>query len=235
METIIGVRAICFDCNGVISDDEPLHMRLFQEVLAQEGIVLTREEYFQKYLAMDDRDCFLSAFGDAGKPLDQDGLKELIARKAVLYKEKIKSEMRIFPGVLTLVKNSAAKKLPMVVVSGALREEIKMILKAAEIGDFFSAIIAAEDVLHGKPDPEGYQKGYAALKSLEWFEKQPLHPWDCLAIEDSVHGVYAAQRAGLRTLAITNSYSAHDLAHADYVISSLEEVTILPPPEPDID
>src|SRR3989344_5229389 len=112
------IRAILLDCNGVIIDDEPIHLRLFQKVLKEEGIRLTRKEYFKRYLAMDDRSCFKDSLKRHGKPNSQPILKNLIERKAAYYKKTIGREARIFPGVKTFAKNHS-KTCALAVVSGA--------------------------------------------------------------------------------------------------------------------
>ncbi len=204
------IKAILFDCNGIIADDEPIHLELFQKVLKEAGITLTREIYFKKYLAMDDRSCFKDALKSHGHPYEPEIVKSLISRKAKYYKKRVQKSLKIFPGVRSFVK--AHKNYEMAIVSGALRHEIEIILKRAGIRRNFSAIISAEDVENGKPDPECY---LLALKKLN------LNPQECIAIEDSIHGVHAAHKAGVACIAVTNSYSKEKLSHADWVIPSL--------------
>lgn len=219
------IRAILFDCNGIIADDEPIHMRLFQQVLKEEGVILTRKEYFEKYLAMDDKTCFREALAAGGKKPAKAYVRSLIRRKAEYYKKVIGKELKIFEGVQAFVKEHR-KDYPMVVVSGALRHEIELILKRGKIDKAFRGIVSSEDVKMGKPDSECYRKGFAMLKRLPQFKKAPLKPSECVAIEDSIHGVESAQGAGLKCIAVTNSYSKGELAHADAVVRSLRGVKI---------
>ena len=213
MEKIGGARAILLDCNGVIIDDEPIHLRLFQKVLREEGIPLSRKEYFRLYLAMDDRSCFLHALKRHGKSHSPAIVRGLIRRKAAYYRKTIGKEARIFPGVVAFVKRQA-KLRTLAVVSGALRREIEWI----------SAIISAEDVKEGKPDPECYRKGLAALNRLPRFRSNPLKARECLAVEDSIHGVQAAKKAGMLCAAVTNSYSRNTLRRADLVVTRLDRL-----------
>ena len=81
----VGPRAILFDCNGVIIDDEPVHLELFRKVLREEGVPLSRKDYFKKYLAMDDRSCFRHALLSRGKPAGPAAVRAPVARKAVSY------------------------------------------------------------------------------------------------------------------------------------------------------
>ncbi len=211
------IRAILFDCNGIIADDEPIHLELFQKVLKEEGIKLTKEMYFKKYLAMDDRSCFKDALKSNGKPYDPEIVQNLILRKAKYYKKRIEKGLKIFSGVRSFVK-AHQKKYSMAIVSGALRHEIELILKRAGIRKAFSVIISAEDVQNGKPDPECY---LLALKKLN-----DINPEECIAIEDSIHGVHAAHKAGVACIAVTNSYSREKLSHADWVVPSLVGIKV---------
>ena len=215
------IRAILFDCNGIIADDEPVHLKLFQKVLKEEGIPLTRKEYFKRYLAMDDRSCFRDALKRHKRPHSENILDRLIERKAVYYKRTIGREARIFPGLKTFVRWHG-KGLALAVVSGALRREIDWILTRAGIRRFISSVVSAEDVKNGKPDPECYRKGLAALNRLPRFRKRPLRARECLAVEDSIHGARAARRCGMKVLAVTNSYSRDRFrGRADLVVKSL--------------
>jgi len=211
------LKAIIFDFNGVIVDDEPLHLELFRRVMGEEGLELTDEEYHEKYLGFDDRGCFTAALSDMGKPVPDAGyIDELIARKAGYYMTAIGESFLIFPGVIELI-GLVRRKYPLAIASGALRSEIELVLERGGIRDAFGPIIAAEDVEACKPDPEGYLKALDKLRVTE----TSLQPSQCLVIEDSIAGVEAAGRAGMRCLAVTNSYNAAQLAAADWILETL--------------
>jgi HAD superfamily hydrolase (TIGR01509 family) len=218
------LRAVIFDFNGIIVDDEPIHFKLFQRVLGEESIVLTEEDYYARYLGFDDRGAFMAGFREHSRPLSTEKLHELIERKAVYYQEAIRNHVTVFPGVKNLVTD-LARLLPLAVASGALRHEIETILKTVGLLDHFRAIIAAEDVTQGKPDPEIYLKTLAALNALGGNGK-PIEAADCLVIEDSKEGIRGARRAGMKCLAVTNSHPAELLGDADAVVKSLEDVKL---------
>ncbi|HKP11606.1 MAG TPA: HAD family phosphatase [Blastocatellia bacterium] len=216
------LKAIIFDCDGVIADSEPLHFAAMRQVLAEEGITLTEEIYTREYLALDDRGCYTKAFGDHGRPLADDKLRELIARKAGRLEPVMSAGLRIFPGVAEFIR-AASAKYPLAVASGALRHEIGLILRHAGVRDCFAAIVSAEDVTRGKPDPESFLKAHAALSALS---AGGLDAHECLVIEDSLHGVEAGKLAGMAVLAVTNSYPREQLRAADAVIESFAGVGV---------
>ena len=214
------LQAVIFDFNGVIVDDEPLHFALFRQVLDEAGLPWAEEDYQAKYLGYDDRACFATALRDSGcAPHADDAtlIEQLIVRKAGLYQHAIGARCSFFPGVIELIQRLAAR-FPLAIASGALRAEIKTVLSRGGIRDCFQVIIAAEDVTRCKPDPEGYRRALAALNARR---TRAIEPAACLVIEDSVAGVTAARRAGMRCLAVTNSYQAEALRQADGIVSSL--------------
>src|SRR5262245_12624971 len=120
------LRAILFDFNGVLVDDEPIHLEIFQRVLAEEGIALSAEEYYSRYLGLDDRACFAAVLAAAGETATVPRLMRLIARKASYYQERIRRDgYPFFPGAVELVAALTAGGRMLGVVSGALREEVE--------------------------------------------------------------------------------------------------------------
>ncbi len=213
------MRAIIFDFNGVIVDDEPLHLELFHRVLEEEGLKISDREYHEKYLGYDDRGCLTAVLNDRGRSYEVDYIDRLIARKAEYYQEEIQNRCALFPGVIELVRRSA-RRFPLAIASGALRDEIELVLERGGIRGCFEVIVSAEDVSACKPDPEGYLKALSELCALKT-PNPAIKPGECLVIEDSIAGVQAAKRAGMRCLAVTNSYRAEELREADRVVSSL--------------
>src|SRR5258706_6946963 len=218
------LRAVIFDFNGVIVDDEPIHFELFQKVFAEEGINLTKDAYYARYLGFDDRGAFSFGYREHNRLLGQEHLTELIERKAVYYQEAIRDHCAIFPGVKPLIRK-LAESLPLAVASGALRNEIETILTTAGSIDYFKAIVSAEDVERGKPEPDIFLKALAALNQQN-NNRQPIAAADCVVIEDSKEGIKGARRAGMKCLAVTNSHPAELLNEANAVVKTLETITV---------
>jgi beta-phosphoglucomutase len=194
---------------------------VFQEVLAPLGITITHAEYVERYLGFDDRGVFTEALRLHGRPASPETIAALMTAKAVRFRSVLETEVRIYPGVVEFVR--ALVGVPLAVVSGALREEIEIILRRAGVRDAFSVIVAAEDVQAGKPDPDGFLRGLAALGGAA----RAIAPADCLVVEDSLAGLEAATRAGMRRLAVTNSYPAAELrVVADLVVPTLAGLTL---------
>ncbi len=222
------MRAILFDFNGVIVDDEPLHLRLFQQVLAAEGVELARQDYYDKYLGFDDKGCFAAVYEAAGRELGATELSRLIVRKSMFYSQAIRQAgFPVFPGAAELLRTAAAAGLPLGVVSGALRNEVVAALEQLDLRPAFKILVTAEDVAVGKPDAEGYRRGLAGLNSLQPLPARLLHPHEVLAIEDSPAGIAAAAACGLQTLGVAHTYPASALAEADRVVESLASESLV--------
>jgi HAD superfamily hydrolase (TIGR01509 family) len=220
------LRAILFDFNGVLVDDEPIHLEIFQRVLAEEGIALSSADYYSRYVGLDDRACFAAVLGAAGEPATVPRLMRLIARKASYYQERIRRDgYPFFPGAVELVTALAAQGRMLGVVSGALREEVEGALRQAGILERFKVLVSAEDVQESKPDPEGYRCAMEGLNSLPPLPERLLHPHEVLAVEDSPPGLAAAAELGLATLGIAHTFPAPRLHGAHAVVGSLRELT----------
>lgn len=215
-----GFKAVLFDFNGIIIDDEPLHLRLFQEVCRSAGIELSTKAYYQRYLGFDDRGCFQAVFADHGQAVSCEKLEQLIGKKAEKYRHAIRGDSRLFPGVKAFIQALRRDKRWLAIVSGALRQEIRWVCEQHGLDKAFHVVVSADDTRFGKPHPEGYLKGLHALQALALPEA--LTAAECLVIEDSLAGIDAAHAAGMRCLAITNSYATEDLQRADWVRATVE-------------
>lgn len=215
------LQAVLFDFNGVIVDDEHLQHGSEVEVLAaEEGIRITREQYFERYLGLDDAAFFQAVLRDHGRQRSHQQLQRLMQRKVEVYLGYLEQGVCIFPGVAALVQELAAD-YPLAICSGAPRREIAAVLAKAGLTRCFDQVVTFEDVETGKPDPAIFLEGLTRLRR----GATELIPPGCLVIEDAPRGVQAARAAGMACLAVTNSSAAGELAAAHRVVDSLAQVT----------
>jgi len=199
------IEAVLFDFNGVLVDDEPQHCWALQRVLADEGIALTREQYYAHYLGLDDRTGFMEAYRRAQRTLTTELLKYLVERKSKLYLELVETSLRLVAGAPEFVRD-AARQFRLAIVSGALRREIDTVLSRTGLANGFETIIAANDVPRSKPDPAAYLAAHVALN-----RRRPIAPERCVVIEDSLHGLAAARAAGMPCVMLTTSHPSQTL------------------------
>lgn len=216
------IKAVIFDFDGVIADTEPVHYAAFRNVLSEEGYILSEDEYYGKYLAYDDKTLFREYFSNNKVKLSNEDLERLLVRKSHLYDDLVKDEMRIFPGVDLFLEN-IYNKFRIAIGSGALKKEIVHALEILRINKYFELIISADDVERSKPDPEVYNK---VLDSLNIGGRDSIKAVECVVIEDSIYGIEAAKNAGMKCIALTNSYSPIHLKNADLIVYSMEEIDL---------
>jgi HAD superfamily hydrolase (TIGR01509 family) len=196
-------------------------------VLGEEEIALSPEDYYGRYVGLDDRGCFAAVLAAAGEAATVPRLMRLSARKASYYQERIRREgYPFFPGAVELVREAAAAGRMLGVVSGALLEEVEGALRQAGVREIFKVLVTAEDVAEGKPGPEGYLRALEALNSEPPLPERLLHPHEVLAVEDTPAGLAAAAEAGLVTLGVAHTYPADRLRLADAVAESLRGMTL---------
>jgi beta-phosphoglucomutase len=209
------IAAIVFDFDGVLADSEPLHFQAFHRVLAGIGITIDRDEYYAQYLGFDDVGAFRAMAAARGRDWDDEQIAALVAHKTTVFDDLLASDGVLYPNAAACVERLAAR-FPLGIASGALKHEILAILKGSGLERHFRFVVAAGDTRRSKPAPDPYRRAA---------ELHNLPPAACLAIEDSRWGIESAKAAGLRCIAVTNTYPAHELTMADAVITSLDEFT----------
>ena len=217
------LKAIIFDFNGVIINDEPLHFAAMRDAVADLGIRLTREDYWSKYLPFDDEDCLENVCRDHSFVLNETTLRETLERKGRNYQQQLRGGFPLFPGVVEFVK-AAAERYPLAVASGARRTEIESALEATGLRRHFMVVVAAEDFVLGKPDPASFLLALELLNAAR--NKANILPGECLVIEDSVGGVRGARAARMACMAVTTRYPQEALTTANRVVSTLEAVSL---------
>jgi beta-phosphoglucomutase len=216
------LQAIVFDFDGVIADSEPLHLRAFQKVLAEEGIELSVRDYYSRYLGYDDVGLFQALARDRAMTMSDEQLESLLARKVVTLQQMLRDGGVLFPGAADFIR-AAAADVPIAIASGALRHEILGVLESADLADLFAAIVAAGDTEHSKPSPAPY---LLAVERLQGSGRGALDARRCVAIEDSRWGLESARDAGLRCVAVSTSYARDELSGAELIVGGLGQLTV---------
>jgi beta-phosphoglucomutase len=208
--------AIILDFNGTLSLDEPVLDRVFRELFAERGIVFDSAFYYRELAGLADPEIVARGFALHGVEPDPDDLEWMLRERIARYREVVLAEPTVTPAAAAFVR-AAAARVPLAIGSGALREEIDFVLHQHGLTECISAIVTADDVAAGKPDPETY------LRCLDLLRRTApvLAPGDCLVFEDSRHGVAAAHAAGMRCAAVASTPDAEARARADHVVQDL--------------
>ncbi len=216
------LKAIIFDFDGVIADTEPLHLKAFQLTLREKGIELSDEDYFENYLAYDDKTLFKELLKDRNYGHNEAQISDFMNRKSEHFENVLKGNILVLEGVPEFI-SEVSGKYPLAIGSGAIRSEIIYILESGGLREHFEIIVSADEVINCKPDPEVFIEALRRLNNLDSVSEE-ISPQECLVIEDSTSGIKAAHSAGMKCLAITNSYAAEKLSEAELIKQSLKGI-----------
>jgi beta-phosphoglucomutase len=214
-----GPMATLLDFDGVLVDSEPVHLAAFNDVLAGHGIEISEADYSKRYLSLDDAGVFRAVLSRGGRTLREDEVRALVAAKAPRFMHRFEGVFRAFPGAVELIARRAARG-PVGIVSGALEREIEFALTRMGAREGIAFIVSAEKTPASKPDPSSFLLGVSELRRMG-------HHGAAVAVEDSIGGIQAAKRAGLRCAAVSHSYPREDLlaAGADVAVADLAALT----------
>jgi HAD superfamily hydrolase (TIGR01509 family) len=223
----MALKAVLFDFNGVIINDEPLHDQLLEQILIQENLRPKRGEFRELCLGRSDRACLTDLLARRGRVVTDEYIDDLIARKSRSYQLQLEAieKLPIYPGLADLIFQIRAAQVTMAIVSGAVRAEIDLVLQRTNLAQHFSVIVAGDDIKNSKPDPEGY---LLAVERLN--QQQPqlnLKPQECLVIEDTFAGIEAGKRAGMQVVGVANSYPFHMMQRcSNWAVDYLSELEL---------
>jgi beta-phosphoglucomutase-like phosphatase (HAD superfamily) len=217
----VALSAVVFDFDGVIANSEPLHFRAFREILGEQGIDLSEQEYYGRYLGFDDAGVFAAAATDHGLTWNARMVARLVSAKAIRIEALERDISVLFPEADAAVERIAAA-VPLAIASGALGGEIRRVLTRTGLLRYFVTIVGAEDTPVSKPAADPYRLAAARLSA---HVGRPLDPATIVAVEDSPWGLQSARAAGLKTAAIAQTYDAKAL-DADLVIQTIGELEV---------
>jgi HAD superfamily hydrolase (TIGR01509 family) len=202
-------RAVIFDFNGTLSQDEPILCEIFVELFAEHGKPMSAQEYFDELAGLSDPEVVRTWLGREHPDVD-----EVIRERIVRYRAAVADGSSI-PDEVRAAVRYAAERVPIAIVSGAAREEIEPVLEAAGLRVAFAVLVSSDDVERGKPDPEGYR---TALSRLDG----DIAAGDVLAMEDTEAGIAAARGAGMRCVAVLGTLAPERLAAADEIVERID-------------
>ncbi len=210
---MIKIKAVLFDQDGVILDSESTNKKSVNAIFKKYNI--TREGGDRRFKGMSIRKIFEETFS----PELKIRIDEILKERREIFKKLAKKEIRVFDGFFELI-NILKNKYKLALVTSASKETLDFNKKnLLNKEDIFDLEITSDDFKKSKPNPEPY---IVAAKKLN------LKPEECLVIEDSINGLISAKSAGMKVIAITNSFKKEELekVNPDKVIFSLRDITL---------
>ena len=218
------MKAIIFDCDGVLADTErDGHRVAFNKAFARKGLPVewSVELYGELLEVAGGKERMRHYFDNYGWPPDvadkETLIKELHKLKTEYFMQIIESgQLPLRPGVARLVDEAIAANIALAICSTSHERAVNLVadvLLGPERKAHFSTILAGDVVSKKKPDPEIYNLASDRLS---------LDPSECVVVEDTRIGLLAAKAAGMHCLITTNDYSKdEDFTEADLIVSEL--------------
>ncbi len=198
---VTGVQAVVFDFNGTITDDDEFQFIVYAEtVAAKMGAELDRAFFFG-LRGLNDPDMFRAMYAHhVGGTPSPEFVETLCRDRLDRYVARVRAVSPVRPDAAAFIRALAARAphVPLAVVTGAPRAEAAPVLAAEGLLGLFVTVVTAEDVTHGKPDPEGFLSALATLRA----DRPGLRADEVLVFEDATVGITAARRAGMRCIGV---------------------------------
>jgi beta-phosphoglucomutase len=205
-------RGVIFDMDGVLIDSGAHHRAAWRALLDELGVAPARPDYWRLTIGRPGNEAVELLLG---RELSWTEARRLADRKRDHYLRLARHGLPAVRGVTTFLDELATASIPCAVATSASRGDVDRLLGPLGLRERFGAVVAAEDVRFGKPDPEVYLLAAEGLG---------VPPRACLVFEDSVVGVQAARRAGMRVIGVATAHTEDELraAGAASVIDDFE-------------
>ena len=201
-------RAVLWDLDGTLVDSAELHWISWRDALAAEGLDITREQFLESFGQKNDR--ILPRWLGTGASVET--IRRVGDAKEAAYRRLAEEHgLTALPGGAEWIRRLHARGWKQAIASSAPRENIGVMLRVLHVAGELDAIVGAEDVTEGKPDPQVFLTAAGRLG---------VPPARCIVVEDAAVGIAAARRAGMRSIGVSETARLD----ADIAVASLADL-----------
>jgi beta-phosphoglucomutase len=204
--------AVIFDMDGVLIDSYKAHFAGWSRMYRELELDYTEEDFAADF-GRTSRDILFRRFGDK---LADARIRELDDRKEALFRDSLRERFTPMDGARELIDALAEDGFRIAVGSSAPPKNIEVCLEKLGHRGAIGAIVTGKDVQRGKPDPQVFQMAAHRLG---------VEPEHCVVVEDAVHGIQAANRAEMMSVALVGTATRNQLSEAKLVVDSLRELS----------
>jgi beta-phosphoglucomutase len=203
------IKAVLWDLDGTLVVSAEFLWQAWRDVMAEEGLPVTYEQFVHSFGKRND----LILFGRLGEDADPERMRRLSDEKEARFRALVRAHgIEPLPGVRDCVARLHADGWRQAIATSAPKQNLEALVEAMKMQEYFGAGVAAEDVTHGKPDPEVF------LVAAQRLGADPRHS---IVVEDAPTGIEAGRRAGMRTIGVS---LLHELPAADIYAGTLPEL-----------
>jgi beta-phosphoglucomutase len=205
------LKAVLFDFNGVIINDESIHRELIDELLLRENLKPQSKDCLRRYIGRIDRLYIRELLELRGRFVDVRELDKIVAKKSIDYTQRLDrlEILPIYPGVVEFIERLHTSGYKVGLVTSTTRSEVELILKRTEIDRYFETIVTGDEIDRDRPDLNRYLLAIYRLNQLH--PDLNLSIAECLAIEHTFTGIRSAKSSGMQVVAIAHTYPFHML------------------------
>lgn len=209
MSVVVRPRAVLWDLDGTLIDSGDYHWRAWRDTMRMEKFDLSYERFLDSFGQKNDR----ILKGWLGDDTPDERIRRIGDAKEALYREFARREgLTPLPGGIVWVQRLRREGWHQAIASSAPRANVDVMLEAVGIAAEIDAVVSAEDVRAGKPDPEVF---------LTAAERLGVPAERCIVVEDATAGIEAARRAAMRSIGVSTS----GVLPADVFVRSLADLS----------
>ncbi|MEL6938887.1 MAG: HAD family phosphatase [Cyanobacteria bacterium J06598_1] len=225
----MALKAVLFGFNGIVLNDEAIRQALSNQLLLDENLRPDGDDYKQVCFGRSDRACLKALLAQRGRTVTDESLDKMLAKKSTAYQQWLEGldKLPLYPGLDDLIFRCRAADVKMAIVTGAQRQQVVSVLALTEFAEYFSVIVAGDDVSSAgsKPAPDGYLQAISRLNTTH--AGLDLKADECIAIEDSFAGIESAKSAEVPVVGVAHVYPNHMLQRrATWVVDYLREIKL---------
>lgn len=213
------MKAVIFDLDGVLVDTFEANRKAFNVVMRRRyGFNVSKGE-FLGYFGMDPHDITRMILKNHGIK-EMDKIADIYDEKKEAFRGLIEKEVRLLPGALETLTRMGEASFRLALASSNSRSSIQQMMEKTGLAGYFEAVVGFEDTAKAKPDPEIFLKAAGKLG---------VKPEECWVIEDSLHGVEAGKKAGMKVIGVQTGFRSRaklEKAGADLVVETLEHLNL---------